>query len=337
MIYFPVSKTPMETPATPPEKNGRNGQLSAALRLGVSLTSLVLLSNLHAEPRTSANYTIAADTVDAGGGSAASASYTDSASTGTIAGISTIAGSSQILKAGYIARLSDATGLLLLPASAGIAASAGLPEGGTLQLSPFQALDDGTFLTLSASSVSWSVVSGPLISLSAGGLATAALVYQDTPAVISGTFGGFTSALSLNIRNVNPDDFGSYAGDGLPDGWQVQYFGLNNPNAAPAVDASGTGQTNLFKYTAGLNPLDPTSIFTLEIEPVAGQPAQKDLIFSPVFLDRTYRVEYTADVAAGAWLPLPGALATTAGQVRTVTDPAAASPAKFYRVFITKP
>jgi hypothetical protein len=40
---------------------------------------------------------------------------------------------------------------------------------------------------------------------------------------------------------------------------QVQYFGvgttgMGNPLGVPGADADGTGQTNLFKYTAGLNP-----------------------------------------------------------------------------------
>lgn len=312
---------------------GGNGRIAALLRLGLALASLAVLSDLHAEPRTSANYTIPADTLDSGGGNAASASYSDSASTGTIAGISTVATPAHLLKAGFFARLYDATGLVSAPAGSPMA----LPEGGTLQLGAMQVLDDATFLALNASSLSWSVISGPLVSIGTGGLATAATVWQDTPAAVSGTFGGFTLALALNVQNVNPDDFGAYGSDGLPDGWQVGFFGLNNPDAAPGADASGTGQTNLFKYTAGLNPTDPASIFTLGIEPVAGQPAQKDIIFTPVFLDRTYAVEYTTDLAGGVWLPLPGALESDDGQLRTVTDPAAADAMKFYRVRITKP
>lgn len=56
--------------------------------------------------------------------------------------------------------------------------------------------------------------------------------------------------------------------DGIDDSWQVQYFGQPpNPLAAPNADADGTGQNNLFKFIAGLNPLDG-SRFTLSILPV---------------------------------------------------------------------
>ena len=101
------------------------------------------------------------------------------------------------------------------------------------------------------------------------------------------------------------DDFGSYAGDAIDDAWQVQYFGQPpNPNAGPNVDFSGTGQTNLFKYVAGLNPLDPTSRFLLRIAAVPGQPTQRAVTFSPRFSDRTYTVQSKLNLTAGSWTPL---------------------------------
>ena len=320
-----------------PARQHLSRRIAAALRLGLAISLLALCSKLQAEPRSSANYTITADTLDTGGGHATSASYVDTASLGTIAGTSGGGDPAQLLKAGLLARFSDATGVQLIPAVGGALPSYDLAEGGTLQLTAYEELDDASFHPLAAATVVWSVVSGPISSVSPAGLVGAGLVYQDTAAEISGTHGGFTDALPLTVRNVNADDFGTYAGDSLPDGWQVQYFGLNNPLAAPAVDASGTGQTNLFKYTAGLDPTDPAARFTLEIDPVDGQPAQKDLTFTPVWADRIYEVEYTTDLAGGVWLPLPGGLENTAGQVRTVTDPAATDSAKHYRVRITKP
>ncbi len=317
----------------------RKGEIwrCAGARLVLPLAACLMASELRAEPRTSANYSISADTLDAGGGRATSPSYTDSASAGTLAGTAMAGDPVHLLKAGFLAQFYDAIGVQFTPASGGALADYDVAEGGALQLSATQALDDGTFLTLAAASVNWSIASGPLVSISAGGLAAAGIVYQDTAAVVAGNYGGFSATLPLTVRDTDADDFETYAGDGLPDGWQVQHFGLSNPLAAPAVDASGTGQTNLFKYTAGLDPTDPSARFTLEIAPVDGQPAQKDLTFAPVWVDRTYQVEYTTDLAGGVWLPLPGGSENTAGQVRTVTDPAGTGAAKHYRVRITKP
>ena len=68
---------------------------------------------------------------------------------------------------------------------------------------------------------------------------------------------------------------GSYAADGVGDDWQFQYFGLNNPNAAPLLDPDGDGQNNLFEFTAGLVPTNPLSRFLVSIAPVPGQPTHR--------------------------------------------------------------
>ncbi|MEN9021767.1 MAG: hypothetical protein ABF370_14810, partial [Verrucomicrobiales bacterium] len=65
------------------------------------------------------------------------------------------------------------------------------------------------------------------------------------------------------------DDFGSYAGDGLPDDWQVQYFGEDNADAGPNVDADGDGDSNLYEYHARLLPNDPTSFLSITLTPDA--------------------------------------------------------------------
>ena len=59
--------------------------------------------------------------------------------------------------------------------------------------------------------------------------------------------------------------------DGVPDSWRAQYFSnqpTNNANGAATnnlscatCDADGTGQNNLLKYLAGLDPTNPSSFF----------------------------------------------------------------------------
>ena len=79
-------------------------------------------------------------------------------------------------KSGYIGQLYEVAGLVVnaTPVTT-------VNEGGTLQLSAAQLLDDATTLAVSGSSVAWSVASGPLTSISTTGLATASTVYQNTP------------------------------------------------------------------------------------------------------------------------------------------------------------
>jgi len=46
--------------------------------------------------------------------------------------------------------------------------------------------------------------------------------------------------------------------DGLPDSWQIQYFGdMNSPDAAPLATPAGDGIPNWLKFSLDLNPLQP--------------------------------------------------------------------------------
>ena len=81
---------------------------------------------------------------------------------------------------------------------------------------------------------------------------------------------------------------GPYAADGIDDAWQVQYFGVNNPQAAdPNADPDGDGRKNLQEWIEGTVPTDATSRFAVRIQPVpGGQPGQMQVIFSPRLPDR---------------------------------------------------
>ncbi len=291
---------------------------------------IALAAVAHAGPRTSANYSILTDIANTGGARATSTNYTNTGSAGGIAGTSTVAAPAETAKAGFIAQLYETTGLALT------AATPTVNETATDQLAAWLALDDATFLTVPAANVAWSVTSGPL-TVSASGLATGGVVFQDTAATAQGIHLGYTASLGLTVVNSLPDNFGTYAGDTLGDDWQVQYFGQNNPLAAPAQDPDGDGQTNLFEFTAGLIPTSPASRFTLTLAPVVGQPTQKRAIFSPLVAGRTYSVEYRTSLTSGTWQPLTGTTFTDSGNERTVTDPAVTGATKFYRVNVSKP
>lgn len=293
---------------------------------------LALAVAAHAGPRTSANYAVAADTTDAGGRRATSTAYTNDGSFSAVTGLSTAAAPAQTAKHGYAGQLTDATAVQLA------ATPTTVNEGATRQLSATLLNDDLTTTTLLATEVSWGVQSGPLSSVSTSGLATAGIVYENTNATATALFSNLSGTLNLTVLNVNNDDIPGYHGDGLDDAWQVQYFGLGNPNAGPGVITDGTGLTNLFKFIAGLIPNNSASSFTFHPQPVPAVSGQLDLVVTPRFTDRTYTVKSTPTLGPGAvWTPLTSFTITDNGLTRTITDLDATGARKFYRVEITKP
>ena len=307
-----------------------NAQISKALCLSLAV---ITGGTIEAQVRTSANYSITTEVADSGGARATSAAYSNIGSSGGVTGVSTVAAPMEVAKQGYIGQIFEIVGFSVS------APQNFVNEGTTLQLSGGQLLDDATTLGVSPSLVSWSVLSGPLASINVNGLATAQIVYQDTGAVVQGAYQASTGQFPLTVRNVNIDDFQTYAVDGIDDAWQVQYFGINNPNAGPNVDFDGTGQSNLFKYVAGLNPLDPASRFTVQSQSVNGQSLQRNIIFQPLVAGRIYVVQFNTSMvpAAGTWTTLTNISSSDNGSVRTVTDLNASDPMRFYRVQITKP
>jgi hypothetical protein len=120
--------------------------------------------------------------------------------------------------------------------------------------------------------------------------------------------------------------------------WQILYFGsATNAAAAPNADADDTGQSNYFKYVAGLNPTNASSIFVFNLTAASNQPAWKNLVFGPVAAGRTCTPQVSTNLALGAWTLLAGAPATTNGNQVTITDTNAVSQQEFYRLDISWP
>ena len=276
----------------------------------------------------SANYSLTPLTIDAGGRRATSQSYTLDSSTAPGG-----AGSSAdyTSRHGYAGSLFDVVGLDIT------ASPLTLHEGATRQLGASLLLDDASLLSLAPAAATWSVQSGPLTGINSGGLATASIVYQNTNATVRGSYQSLTDMLTLSVLDVNSDDFGLYAGDGVADDWQVLHFGTDNPAAGPMLDPDNDGWVNLFEYNAGLVPIDPLSVFHLREETVPGQPDQRRIIFSPQLPGRTYTVQSSLTMEPESWSALTGGIVSDNGDERTVTDPNATEARKFYRIEVQKP
>ena len=190
------------------------GPFSAHLRRAwVGVLGCVAASAV-AAPQNSANYSATSDTMDAGGRRSTSANYTNDGSVGGIVGISTVAAPAAMVKHGFIGQLYEVTAFQISSTPTTV------NEGETRLLSGAQVLDDLTRLAIPATSIAWSVQSGPLVSINSSGLATAGPVFQSTAATAQGIYLGQTGTLGLTVLDTIPGNFGQ-----------------NNPPSAPNVDS----------------------------------------------------------------------------------------------------
>jgi len=129
--------------------------------------------------------------------------------------------------------------------------------------------------------------------------------------------------------------------DGVPDWWREVYFetaGSTNPQSCATCDATGTGQDNLFKYVAGLDPTNSTAIFNTLITHVPSQPGQMNLVYGPIAEGRTYTPLFSLNLTGSVWnvvSPISGPV--TNGNQSAITDLNATEPAKFYHINISYP
>ena len=208
------------------------------------ILSLVPLSALAG---SSADYSLDPAVVDFGGLMASSADYAanSSASAGGAA-----ASDYYALRSGYAGQLMDIIAMTL--DGAGTVVS--LNEQSSQQLAASLRFDDDTTASLAADRISWSVVSGPIAGISSSGLMTAGSVYQNTSAEVHAVYQSMAGTLQFSVVNTGDDDFGNYATDGLPDTWQVQYFGESGSQGGPIADGDSDGLNNLQEFAFGMNP-----------------------------------------------------------------------------------
>ena len=126
-----------------------------------------------------------------------------------------------------------------------------IPEGSTGQLSGVASLDDGTVSTLTGGDIGWGTVGYPLACIGVDGLLAATNVYGNTDVFLTASYLGAMAKLRVTVLDSNPDNYGLYSGDGIPDGWQVTHFGTNNPlGVAGATNATGHGGYAMVEYAS---------------------------------------------------------------------------------------
>ena len=290
------------------------------------ITLVLALVSMAITVKASEDYILTAGSFDQGGRRIASTDYEIYGSWNQIAG-DVLFSEDYVLHSNLPSQLYEVVGLQIS------ASPTNVDEGATRQLNAAQLLDDDTTINLGSDSVTWNVMAGPFTGITSGGVATAGQVHENTVATAQGSFAGDNGQLDLTVNNITDDDFGSYAGDGLPDDWQVQYFGEDNADASPNVDADGDGDNNLYEYNARLLPNDPTSFLDITLTPAAAE-GDALLTLSPGKAGVSYAVSYKDSLLDADWIPLTTMVGSDG--MLGFTDEEASGLRKFYIVTPTR-
>ena len=263
-------------------------------------------------------------TLDAAGSVTSAGNIEITGSLGGIGGLSSDAGLTA--RAGFPGQIYDPVSLSATPAPAIVV------EEGTLQLAPVILCDDDT--TLPATSVLWETGSPFLTIGSSTGLITAGRIPGDRSETVRLTAAGLTSDLPITLLDATPDNYGPFAGDGLDDAWQWEWFSADPASGAPGSDPDSDGQDNALECLAGTTPLDGSSFLQVRVEPVTGDPNARILLFTPWRPDRSYTWESSTTLQP-PWTPVPGATVdATLDNEGTATDASATESRKLYRLHI---
>jgi len=296
--------------------------------LVVSCACFVLTVQCVEAGRSSDDYRTSMETMDIQGGTVSNGtSLVIDVSMGGLLSVSSN-GAGIMLKSGFGGQIYN-----LVEMQVG-ASPSNVDETTTFQLTGIGTFDDGTTGGLEGNPI-WSIVSGPIASVDTSGVALAGNVYQDTAAQARGEYDSKTGTVQVLVVNVGTDDYLSYAGDGLPDDWQVDHFGEENLLAAPDKDPDEDGPDNLDEWTADTHPSNAFSV--LMITGITHDVADVNVSWKGGVLARQVLERNTTLIStAGQWTAIftndPPTATTT-----NFTDTTATNRVLLYRIKASRP
>ena len=130
-----------------------------------------------------------------------------------------------------------------------------------------------------------------------------------------------TAGLTNAIGQADSD------GDGLPDAWEMAWFGTLARNGAGDFD--GDGMTDLQEYLAGTNPKDAADYFRILSVSVTTNGLK--ILFHAAG-NHTYSVLYSTGSPAGPWHKLADAPVSANPASVEITDTNVVAGSRFYRL-----
>jgi len=162
---------------------------------------------------------------------------------------------------------------------------------------------------------------------------------------VDGSLGVHNAPFAVGILKASIADLsGDANNDGLPDWWQMQYFGsVTNRLAAPNAAPAGDGVPNWLKYYSGLNPLTsgvPMSggyVYGPSLVNPAGTNAVSIYTAAEVSFNTQVGTSYQIQSISALgqdWQDVGGSIAGTGGEIRYLSQTREPSQ-KFFRVVHT--
>lgn len=117
-------------------------------------------------------------------------------------------------------------------------------------------------------------------------------------------------------------------GDGLPDSWELTWFGTLDPDGT--ADTDGDSASDGDEFIAGTSPINDRSIFAAL--PIRSSSGGEPVILWAAVPGRTYRVQFKDDFNVPGWATLPGDVVADSSTGRKLDETGAGGPHRFYRV-----
>jgi Tol biopolymer transport system component len=148
-------------------------------------------------------------------------------------------------------------------------------------------------------------------------------------------FQSFSSDFIENDFNNGRDVFvlrleaGDSDGDGLPDDWELAYFGTLDPDGTGDFD--GDGHTDLQEFLAGTDPTNAGSV--LRVLTVTSLGGNTTILWSAT-PGKNYQVQFKTNVTQTGWTVLPGLITATGSSASRLDNSGGAGGQRYYRVVL---